>query len=181
MANPIDIRHHRFNASDRLLVDANVWMFVHGPLPCPSRLSDAYSKALLQMRASKCQVFIDILILSEFVNRFARIEFDQTSPSIKPANFKQYRDSTLFAPVAREIAVNVRKILSAAAPCESGFAALNVNALLNVFEAGKTDFNDQVIGEICKSKSLSLVTNDADFGANDIPILTANNRLLHRN
>lgn len=180
MTSPIDISRHKFSASDHLLVDANVWIFVYGPIPQPSSFSNAYSMALRQMRSCGCQVFIDILILSEFVNRFARIEFDQTAPSVRPANYKQFRDSTLFVPVAKEIAVSVRKILGAAAPCESGFVNLDVDSLLNVFETGKTDFNDQVIAEICKSKVLAFVTNDADFGATDIPILTANRRLLRR-
>jgi len=50
--------------------------------------------------------------------------------------------------------------------------------LLVQYEEGDSDFNDQVLVEICKSKDLTLITHDADFKAVDINILTANKKLL---
>ena len=50
--------------------------------------------------------------------------------------------------------------------------------LLNDYATGDYDFNDQVITEICKNNGFTLITNDSDFKTQDIPILTANSKLL---
>ena len=53
-----------------------------------------------------------------------------------------------------------------------------MNALLNDYATGDYDFNDQVITEICKNNGFTLITNDGDFKTQEIPILTANAKLL---
>jgi predicted nucleic acid-binding protein len=55
---------------------------------------------------------------------------------------------------------------------------IDIFALLNEFEQGDSDFNDQVITTLCQSRGLSLVTHDADFRDRGLTVITANNRLL---
>lgn len=52
-----------------------------------------------------------------------------------------------------------------------------MNELLKDYAAGDSDFNDQVIVELCKREDLTLVTHDGDFKGSGIPILTANKNL----
>ena len=59
-------------------------------------------------------------------------------------------------------------------PVNDDFASLDVGRTLAEFEGGKQDFNDLLIGEICRRNKLTLVTDDEDFSAQGIPILTAN-------
>jgi predicted nucleic acid-binding protein len=40
------------------------------------------------------------------------------------------------------------------------------------------DINDLILAELCRSEKLKFVTHDADFASLDVPILTANRRLL---
>ena len=61
---------------------------------------------------------------------------------------------------------------------ESGFTMLPMNDLLGDYISGDSDFNDQVITEICKSNGFTLITNDSDFKTQEIPVLTANSDLL---
>ena len=63
-------------------------------------------------------------------------------------------------------------------PHPSGFGALDVKGLFDEYAAGQADFNDQMIRELCRSRNLALVTDDADFGTQGIRVLTANRRLL---
>jgi len=57
---------------------------------------------------------------------------------------------------------------------------LNIVALVDEYEKGNSDFNDQVLAELCKSKGLTLVTDDSDFADTGLTIVTANQRLLTR-
>jgi hypothetical protein len=130
------------------------------------------------MREHKAKIFTDELILCEFINRFARWEYDQVDPSTRPKYFKEFRKSPAFKQVAKEIATSAKKILKMTVCCDSGFAGMNVEQMLIEFETGNFDFNDQIIFELCKSKQFILVTDDGDFKTTDISILTVNRALL---
>lgn len=174
-----DIREHRFTASDRLLLDANIWLSVYGPVARRNQRTDVYSRALRDIRRSHCRVYLNVLALSEFINAFARFEFNQLAPGVKPTRFKDFRQSPEFAAVAEEIGVNARKIVSTATLCDSGFGLADIESLLADYQAGHSDFNDQMLAELCKAWNLVLVTDDVDFkDSSDIAILTANKKLL---
>src|SRR5262249_7852119 len=95
-----------------------------------------------------------------------------------PRDFKQFRSTSVFKAIAKDIAADTRKILTNCACVDSGFATLDIDSLMNQYGAGDPDFNDLVLTDLCKSKGLKLVTDDADFGGKNITILTANKKLL---
>ena len=94
------------------------------------------------------------------------------APQIKP--FKTFRNSSHFKSVAQDIAADAKHIMSHCSRLESGFAMLEVDDLLTEYAVGDSDFNDQVITELCKCNGLTLITNDRDFRSQEIPILTVN-------
>lgn len=49
---------------------------------------------------------------------------------------------------------------------------------MNEYQVGGSDFNDQVIREVCKSNGFKLLTDDGDFDTQGLTVLTANSRLL---
>lgn len=93
-------------------------------------------------------------------------------------SFKAFRNSSRFKPVAQDIADATKLVLQHCSPIESGFATLAIDDLITDYAAGNSDFNDQVIVEICRSNGLTLMTHDGDFRSQEISILTANRRLL---
>ncbi len=173
-----DIRSHRFAPADNLFLDANVWMLLYGPQysPCDRRVR-VYSAALKDILAAGCHLFLDALVLSEFVNRYARYEYDVQPPTKKPRTFKDFRNSSSFKPSARHIAAECERILKLCRCVESGFSALDADALLTTYAAGQTDINDQIMAELCRTQGWTFVTDDADFKG-VIPLLTANGHLL---
>jgi predicted nucleic acid-binding protein len=173
-----DIRTHPFQKSDRLLLDASVWLSVYGPIVRRDWRTDVYSAALGRMVKCRCAIYLDVLVLSEFVNAFARLEYNQLRASVKPKDFKTFRKSPGFGPVARDIAANARKILGVSQRCGSRFEVVDIGAILAEYEQGRSGLNDQFLVEICKTESLTLVTHDSDFRASTIPVLTANRELL---
>ena len=174
----IDIRHYCFERNDRFFLDANVWLSIYGPIACLDWRTTVYSAGLRDMRINRCQIRVDALVLSEFINRFARLEFKQVPSNSRPRTFKIFRDSKAFRGVAEEIAVSARKVVEAAKRCSSGFDVVDIGEILSEYESGNCDFNDQMVRELCKMADLTLVTHDSDFRDSDIRILTANNRLL---
>ena len=174
-----DISAYVFQPTDELLLDANVWFFVYGPHRPGSRKAATYSAAFAKILKAECPIYVDVLIVSEFVNRYARLKHNilQRSSNV-PSDFKQFRKSTAFKPIARDIAADARRILKHCARIESGFDVLDINALVDEYEQGDSDFNDQVLGELCKTRGLKLVTDDVDFQDRGLTIVTANRRLL---
>lgn len=172
-----DISSHSFRSSDELLFDANVWLIIDGPQGgSPHRMVHAYSAAFKAALAARSKIHLDVLILSEFINRYARIEHGLVPSAGAP--FKKFRQSSAFKSVAQAIGSATRRILSHCQMAESGITQATADTLLIEFSKGDSDFNDQVLAELCKSRKLTLVTDDADFKSCGMPILTANQRLL---
>jgi predicted nucleic acid-binding protein len=128
------------------------------------------------MLAQNCRIYIDVLVLSEFINTYARLQWQIAN---KPhRDFKRFRKSPEFEPHAKAIADGAERVLRYCVRIENGFESLDIAALISDYAAGDSDFNDQVIASLCTERGLRLVTDDADFGGRGIPVLTANNRLL---
>lgn len=170
------ITGYTFTATDELLLDANIWLLVYGPQKPGDRRVAVYSQALNDMLAAKSRIYIDVLIVSEFINAYARIKwrlFSSTFP-----DFKQFRKSSHFQPIAQDIAADMKQVLRHCTPIANGFEALAIDDLLNTYAAGNSDFNDQVLAALCQKAGLKLVTDDADFKGRPIPIITDNRNLL---
>lgn len=181
MSKAADITTHKFADADQLFFDANIWLSLYGPQGAPNDpRTQIYSNALAEAMRAKSQIWVDVLVISEFVNRFARIEYDIQFPNrSRRPNFKQFRNSPDFQPISQAIAAAVRNILKFAARIESGFSIIDINALLLEFESNSNDFNDQILAGLCKNNSLVLVTHDSDFKGKGVDILTANPRILN--
>jgi len=177
-SNIHDIDSYSFKSEDRLFLDANIWISIYGPIACQDWRTTIYSKSLRQILSCKSLILLDLLVICEFINRFARFEYEQLKHEIKPPTFKKYRDSEEFKLVAQEIAVNVKKILKISTRCNFHFESAELGNLLSRFEEGNLDFNDTVILNLCESEDAVLITHDADFKNSNIPILTANKKML---
>ena len=167
---------YTFTHRDKLFLDANIWLYLFGPEDRRNHWNQIYSQVFNRILDANSQVYIDVLVVSEFINAYARMKQKIVAPYIN--SFKNFRSSPYFKPVAEDIADDVELVLSYCSKIESGFTALPMNALLNDYATGDCDFNDQVITEICKNNGFTLITNDSDFKTQEVPILTANSKLL---
>jgi predicted nucleic acid-binding protein len=177
MANKVKkITSYVFKASDELLLDANVWLFLYGPQRPGDHRVAIYSQAFAKILAAQSRVYIDVLVVSEFINTYARLKYNILATL--STDFKQFRQSSAFKPVARDIAADVKRILHHCTRLASGFETLAIEPLLTKYAAGDSDFNDQVLMDLCLRRGLKLVTDDGDFKQRGIPVITANKRLL---
>ncbi len=180
MGNSVhDINLYAFANSDQLLLDTNVWMFIHGPQKPGDARAAVYSGALARILAAQSAIHIDVLIVSEFINSYARLRYNiLRSSGAVSLDFKPFRKTAGFKPIARDVADAVRRVLKSCARTESLFSTCDVDSMVNEYEKGNSDFNDQVLTEMCKSNGWKLVTDDGDFKGRGVPLVTANKALL---
>lgn len=172
----IHLDRFTFSRQDRLLFDTNVWFFIEGPQnpDRPDRKVDVYSHALERILAAGSRLFLDPLVLCEFVNLCARHSclLDTGTRDL----FKAYRDSDAFLPRAKEIAATVRRIAKRCTPVDCSFSTFDLTELVDEFLQQRPDVNDQLIARVCRANDLTLVTDDADFAQLNVTILSANSR-----
>jgi predicted nucleic acid-binding protein len=177
MANKaISVANYNFAPEDELLLDTNIWLFVYGPQKPSNRKVATYSRALANILAANSRIYIDVLIVSEFINAYARLKWNVMG---KPhGDFKRFRKSQDFKPIAKDIADDIKRVLNHCSRVENGFETLDIDGLIAEYAGGDSDFNDQVIAALCQRRGLKLVTDDGDFRGQGVPIVTANQRLL---
>ena len=173
------IQSYPFSATDSLLIDTNIWLFIYGPQADPNDWkTKLYSENFKRILLAKSSIFVDVLILSEFINRYSRIEFNKQKSNTGPKEFKTFRESPAFPPVAKAIAEDARRILKHCRPAGSEFESLDLNNLLAFLEKECADFNDLILAELCQKNNWKMITHDGDFKNFGITILSANRTLL---
>ncbi|MCJ7482780.1 MAG: PIN domain-containing protein [Thermodesulfovibrionales bacterium] len=170
------VANYNFNPADKLLLDTNIWLLVYGPQKPVDKRVAVYSQALSNILAAQSHIYIDVLIVSEFINSYARSKWKLVAPHIK--EFKTFRKSADFKLVAQDIAADIRQVLKHCTRVDSGFESLAIDTLVDEYAAGDFDFNDQILANLCKKDGLKMVTDDGDFKSRGIPVITANKRLL---
>ncbi|MFB2974510.1 type II toxin-antitoxin system VapC family toxin [Aerosakkonema sp. BLCC-F183] len=175
-----NINDYSFSQMDAVLFDANIWLYIYGRQgERYPRIKATYTLALRRIRSVKGRILVDGFVLAEFINAYARFFYNILPEVNKPAEFKIYRNSAEFKPFAQEIARQSRKILEKCERVDSGFETADWREILRKYAAGESDFNDQILAELCKAKNLKLVTHDADFKGDNLTIITANPKLLN--
>lgn len=173
---PEEITRYQFSPSDELLLDTNIWLLVYGPQKPGDPRVDVYSQAFSKILTAKSRIYIDVLIVSELINVWIKQHRKLVAPRTK--NLKEFRESADFKPVAQNIAADVKRVLRHCIRVADGFELLAIESLIDEYALGDFDFNDQVLTALCKRTGLKLVTDDGDFKGREIPVITANRRLL---
>ena len=149
-----EIRHYNFTAQDKLFLDANIWLYLYGPPKPRSYWRPIYASVFNRIVRAKSRIYIDVLVVSEFINAYARLKWRDALSY--PNAFKTFRNSSDFKPVTQNIATHVKQIMKHCTRIESDFVTLPMDDLLADYISGDYDFNDQVITEICKKQQIHL-------------------------
>ena len=167
-------------------MDANIWIYLFPPTislsinrlpPRDQRAIREYSTALKKIASAKTRLILDPLILSEYLNRYCRIECNAIFKG-KKINYKQCRESEQFHKVSSSALTYVKRIMSMCKLHSIPASELDINQALDDFSTSKIDFNDAVFVSICRKRNLKLMTHDSDFKDSGIDILTANKKTL---
>ncbi|MBI4801907.1 MAG: PIN domain-containing protein [Elusimicrobia bacterium] len=173
-----DLAKYVFHKDEPLLLDANVWLYLY-PAPSGKLLwhANSYSNALKSMLTAGSHLVMDALILSEYINRYCRIEWKALHKRSQP-DFKLFRKSAAFKSVGQGAATFTRSILKLCTRYDHLFSTANITQVLTDFETGANDINDGLLAETCRHHGWKLVTNDSDFTTGGIEVLTSHPGLL---
>ena len=73
-SDALHLKDYRFASDDELFLDANVWLLIHGPQkPGRHARTDNYSTAFRRMLEAGSRIYIDVVVLSEIINRWASV------------------------------------------------------------------------------------------------------------
>lgn len=161
--------------------DANVLLYLFGTVAIPSNkwAINAYNTVFSNCLRAKIVLCIDVTVLSEFINRFIRVEYESylKSNCLNRTNFKfkDFRNTKEGRQASQDIQLIVNgKILKNFKLIGKLFNQDEIKSISLV----NSDFNDELIVKTCKEHQCVLVTNDADFSGANVDILTANKKLI---
>lgn len=173
-----DLSSYSFSAGEQIFVDANIWLYLFpAPLNPKQQFAKQYSKAFAQLISAQAQPVLDPMVLSEYLNRYIRIEWNGKYKCQYP-QFKDFRNSSDSSDVVSAASLFAKEIVKYCKVHSIPANELDLNQALADFSTGKVDFNDTLVVDICKKKGLKLMTNDGDFKKGGIDVLTTNPRLL---
>lgn len=172
------IANYHFMEGEEFLLDANVWLYL---FPAPSSAEHyatrVYSAAFKFMKDARSKILINALVLSEYLNRYCRIEW-KAMYAEKYSDYKSFRQSSDYNEIGESATAFAKIILKNSIRVNDNFDQCDASKIISEFEAGRLDFNDSLLTDVCSRKSWKLITHDGDFSEGGIEILTANARLM---
>jgi predicted nucleic acid-binding protein len=176
----INALQYRFSVADRVVFDANVLVSLFSGLEPPdSTPVKKYSRVLKDIKQAGARMLLDVLVMSEFINVCVRKHYNlATAQGGAWDSLKKFRQSAQFPPIASDIARMAGQVVTLCTPLDHPFSQWTLVNLLNEYSAGQSDFNDQLIVELCKKEHALLLTNDTDFTQGGITVLTTHPKLL---
>ena len=179
MSNIKDITSFAPKGTDEFLFDTNIWFFLHGPIGNYSKPKQTtYSAFYQQIIIRKLPIWITTLVLSEFCNRWLRIEFEvwkQPQANSKLDFKRDFVGTESYKETVKDIIAAVNTILKSTSRNTDDFNAVDLNNILTNFSA--IDFNDSYLIELSRKKGWKIVTDDKDFSraaTHGVEIVTAN-------
>jgi len=122
---------------------------------------DKYSTVYAKMIEKKCTLFVNQMVISEFINRCMRIDFERNFNSMGDKNYKaDYRPSSEYKATLRIVLNQLKKILKNVQLINDNFEAFDI---FEAYAEHENDFNDLIIAHTVKEKGLKLFSDDGDF------------------
>lgn len=173
-----DAAAYSYQMGEAILIDANIWLYLLPPAsqPTPSWAA-AYSGTFSCLLQAKAQPVVDALILSEYLNRYVRLEYDAVWRTVYP-KFKGFRQSADGSSVLQSAVAEVKQILKNSASRDTPIERIDLPAVLDAVQSGTVDFNDGLLIENCRLNGWKLLTHDGDMTVGGIEVLTRNKKLL---
>jgi predicted nucleic acid-binding protein len=184
MALRIDSNEIQSLQGKGIFLDANIWIYLFCPLSnSREAIIKKYSRAFNYLIRSNNKMYLDIAVLSEFINRFQRFayaNYKENNKKDEDFQFKRdYKKTGDFKEILRLISSTVeKKILKWSSVVNFQYEKKDIEELIENLEETSIDFNDLHIEKLCKAKGLFLLTDDGDFAGSSIDIISGNPKLL---
>lgn len=153
------------NSRDNIFIDTNVLIFILYPTNLPNKHFQ-YIGIISTLQQQQCQMFINSLVVSEFINVILRLDFNilRQQNSQVYRNFKRdYRNTQNYSDTLQFAITELDKFCKMynVVHINDDFDKVNITSLYaNGYEF---DFNDLIIAESVRSNGFKLLTDDRDF------------------
>ncbi len=182
----IKIQKHTVSPSDEYFFDTNVWIYIYGSIAASNaNIQQVYGSLLRAILSRNSTIWINSLVISEYINRMLRLEFEnwkrnnggfyqRISLDVNDAFKKYFRPTNDYTLALTNIDNQVNDILKIATRRPDDFNAVNIQKIIQGMSSN-VDFNDSYIIDCCRRYNYILVSHDRDMQnfSNSIRILTA--------
>jgi predicted nucleic acid-binding protein len=164
-AKKIDITKYSPTSSDIFFFDNNVWMYLFCPLGAYNIKRQKYYSTFLQnIQTYRSSIFISSMVLSEFANRYLRMDYEQWKKETTnySAQFKKdFVGTTRYIETVDEIKSQINQIMKCCDKTSDDFNAIDLDKVLQHFKY--IDFNDSYYIELATRSNWKIVSDDNDF------------------
>lgn len=178
---------NRYNLSNihniidkKIFLDANILIYLFGfGTYSSANWEDQYANLYTKLNNQNNIFVVDYIVISEFVNRAIRIEYDNylISNNLDRSTFKykDYRNSLDGKEALKDIYLTLEDdILTDYEVIEKSYSKDDLMLMCKVDEF---DFSDKAIIKICEDNNLILLTNDTDFKNSSIDIISCHKKM----
>lgn len=168
----INIDDYEIKEGDTFFFDNNIWMYIFCPIGNHGgKRQRIYSKFLKYILSRKRHIYINSLILSEFANRYLKMDFDICNNTQTPQIFKNFKKdyvgSDQFKKTVSDIKKYLTQIIKICQRSSDEFNAINIDEIFKLFE--KIGFNDSYYLFLSNKKNWIIVSDDSDLSKGQIP------------
>ena len=158
---------YNINTNDNVFLDTNILIFLFSPDFVHSKeyQVDTYSKIFEKLIENKSAMYINSIVISEFLNRCLRIDFNknyQDSNNTKDYK-KDYRSSDEYKRTLAILLKELNKMFNEfkIKQLDDGFS--NFDTITEFKNSTELDFNDLIIARNVIDNSFKLLSDDRDF------------------
>lgn len=160
------ISNYEVSATEEFFFDTNVWIFIFMPIgEAKSKKQKLYSQLLKDICSRDACLWINSLVIAEYVNAGLRLEFNQWKERNQKygAEYKRdFRPTKDYEIALDDIKNQVAEILKICKRRPDDFNSLNVDGIISSM-GNKLDFGDSMLVDMCERYRLKLVTDDKDI------------------
>lgn len=162
----LKVTDYSIKTDDHFFFDNNIWMYIFCPIANVQKAKQkVYSKFFEYVISRKNHIYVNTLVLSEFSNRYLKLDYNLCNDSANPKIFNSYKrdyvGSDQFKATVSEVKASLNGILKVCQRCSDEFNHINVNSVFNLFE--KIGFNDSYYIHLSELKDWIIVSDDSDI------------------
>lgn len=157
---------YKINKNDCVFIDTNILIFLFSPdfVKSQDYQIDKYSSIYAKLVENNCKLFINSHIVSEFINRCLRIDFEKNvQDTSRSKKFKtDYRGTSAYKKTLTIILKELKKFMSInVTQINDNFKNFDIQKECKI--SNSLDFNDLIITRNVIDNKLKLLSDDQDF------------------
>ena len=155
---------YKISKNEKVFIDTNILIYLFSPdfVSSNDKYVEQYSKILEILLENKAQIYISSIVVSEFINRVLRIDYEKNK-ELYPDFKKDYRKSNEYKDTLKLILKQLKKIFKISRKIDDDFMQFDILEWYKKDLNQDLDFNDLHIAFIVEKNNFKLLSNDRDF------------------